>query len=69
MTPEQLKQALALLILVSEPLSKKSTTQADDIGVELMKALADSPAMLQFISKHALGNPAAVAALMSRLTS
>lgn len=69
MTPEQLRQALALLVMVTEPMAKKTGTEADDIGVEFAKALADSPAMLDFICRRALGNPAVVQQLMAKLTA
>lgn len=48
-------------------MAAKSKTEADDIFVELVEAVAKSPAMLDFIAKRALTNPAAVTELFDRI--
>lgn len=67
MTPDQLRQALLLLALVLRPIVKKTGTDVDDIGLEAVEALANSPAMLDFICKRALGNPQTVQQLIDRM--
>lgn len=67
MTPEQLQQLLVVLAALSKPHVKKTATEADDIGVELLEAIADSPKILEFVCTRLVGNPAAINELVNRI--
>ena len=67
MSSEQLQQLLTLGVLILKPMAAKSKTEADDIAVELLEAIAKSPAMLDFISRRALTHPEAVTELFDRI--
>lgn len=67
MSSEQLQQLLTLAVLVLKPMAAKSKTEADDIAVELLEAIAKSPAMLDFIARRALTNPDAITELFDRI--
>lgn len=67
MSPEQLQQLLIILVAVAKPMAAKSKTEADDIAVELLEAIAKSPAMLDFIARRALTHPEAITELFDRI--
>jgi len=69
MTPEDLAQFLRLISLVARPLATRTSTTADDIGVEFVEAVAASPALLAFASKYLKKDPQALSALVTKLAS